>query len=218
MTPAEIFKKEGYVIIKNFLSKDIYALTYQYCVNKVIQKRYKFNDANEIYHGNWDGNWGDHQAPKGSFSMYGDVLMDTILQFATKRMNEFTGMELVPTYSYWRLYEKDEELVAHKDRSSCEISTTLSIGKDYSNLNNDYMWSIYVKNRKGEDVPINLNDGDMLVYRGCELTHWREPLQGNHHAQVFLHYNDKNGQYNEPYDGRPNVGLPFLYARRNIKK
>jgi hypothetical protein len=218
MTPADIFKKEGYVIIRKFLSDEIKALAYQYCVNRVLQKDFKFRHANKHYENNWDGHWGDCQAPKGSYSMYGDVFMDTILQFATERMNECTNMELVPTYSYWRLYEKDEELLAHKDRPSCEISTTLSLGKNYDNLDKDYMWSIYVKNRNGEDVPINLEDGDMLIYRACELLHWREPLQGNHHAQVFLHYNDKNGQYNEPFEGRPCAGLPFPYAKRNIKE
>ena len=146
--------------------------------------------------------------------MYGDVFMDTMLQLSTNKMNELTGLELVPTYSYWRFYEKGEELEAHQDRQSCEISTTLSLGKNYDNVNKDYMWPIYVKNRNGNDVPVDLQDGDMLIYKGCELKHWREPLQGNHHAQVFLHYNDKNGPYNVPLDGRPCIGLPDIYAKK----
>ena len=32
--------------------------------------------------------------------------------------------------------------------------------------------------------------GDMIVYRGCEIEHWREKFEGNNHAQVFLHYNN----------------------------
>lgn len=214
MTPAEYFKKEGYVVIRKFLSDDVKTLAYQYCINRVLQKDFKFTYANEHYQSNWDGHWGDYQAPKGSYSMYGDVFMDTMLQLSTNKMNELTGLELVPTYSYWRFYEKGEELEAHKDRQSCEISTTLSLGKNYDNVNKDYMWPIYVKNKNGEDVPIDLQDGDMLIYRGCELKHWREPLQGNHHAQVFLHYNDKNGPYNEPLDGRPCIGLPDIYAKK----
>lgn len=209
MISADKFKRDGYVIVKNFLSDDIRTLAYQYCVNKVMQKKYKFEYEKENYNGRWDGTWGDNQAPKGSYSMYGDVLMDTIMQFATEKVNQFTNMDLVATYSYWRLYEKDEELVAHTDRPSCEISTTLCLGKDYDNIDKDYMWSIYLKNRSKEDVAVDLEDGDMMIYRGCELLHWREPLKGNHHAQVFLHYNDKNGQYNQPLDGRPHVGLPY---------
>ena len=36
MTPAEYFKKEGYVVIRKFLSDDVKTLAYQYCVNRVL--------------------------------------------------------------------------------------------------------------------------------------------------------------------------------------
>ena len=48
----------------------------------------------------------------------------------------------------------------------------------------------------------------MLIYRGCDLFHWREPLKAFNHAQVFLHYNEKNGKNNILYDGRTTLGLP----------
>ena len=50
--------------------------------------------------------------------------------------------------------------------------------------------------------------GDMVIYKGCELEHWREPFEGNNHAQVFLHYNIKNGRYNNKFDGREVLGVP----------
>ena len=52
-----------------------------------------------------------------------------------------------------------------------------------------------------------MKPGDMIIYRGCEIEHWREPLWGNNHAQAFLHYNEKDGEYDIPYDGRPLLGL-----------
>ena len=50
----------------------------------------------------------------------------------------------------------------------------------------------------------------MIVYRGCEIEHWREPFIGQNHAQVFLHYNNVDGPYgtNCVYDGRHHLGLP----------
>ena len=54
----------------------------------------------------------------------------------------------------------------------------------------------------------------MLVYRGCELEHWREPYWGKNHAQVFLHYNELQGDYNIRFDCRPALGLPESY--RNL--
>ena len=53
-----------------------------------------------------------------------------------------------------------------------------------------------------------LEVGDMLVYSGCELEHWREPFDGNICGQVFLHYNHVNGPFAEKnrFDGRPMLG------------
>ena len=50
----------------------------------------------------------------------------------------------------------------------------------------------------------------MLVYKGCELEHWREKFNGNICAQVFLHYNEilSNKETNK-FDGREHLGLPF---------
>ena len=92
---------------------------------------------------------------------------------------------------------KGDILKKHKDRSSCEISTTLHLGGD--------PWSIYV-----EGIKIDLNVGDMLIYSGCELEHWREPFEGNVCVQTFLHYNNANGQYADTnkFDKRPMLGIP----------
>ena len=57
--------------------------------------------------------------------------------------------------------------------------------------------------------------GDMLVYRGMELEHWREEFQGNDCCQVFLHYNDqksKNANHNI-YDTRKHLGLPSWFKK-----
>jgi hypothetical protein len=116
------------------------------------------------------------------------------------------------------VYEKGSILKRHKDRPSCEISTTLNLGGD--------PWAIYLdttgsnnvideyKNIMKPDAPkgirVDLEPGDMLVYSGCELEHWREEFNGNICAQVFLHYNHINGQFkdNNLYDKRPLLGLP----------
>tara|TARA_R100000329_G_C7539654_1_gene190494 strand:+ start:21 stop:284 length:264 start_codon:yes stop_codon:yes gene_type:complete len=64
-----------------------------------------------------------------------------------------------------------------------------------------------------EGVKVLLNPGDMLIYRGCDLEHWREPFEGDSCGQVFLHYNDLNGEFAEQnkYDGRPFLGLPAWF-------
>ena len=49
-------------------------------------------------------------------------------------MREITGLNLKPTYSYWRLYKTGDVLKRHKDRPSCEVSTTLCLGYNNTNL------------------------------------------------------------------------------------
>jgi hypothetical protein len=39
-------------------------------------------------------------------------------------------LKLNPTYAYARIYKKGDILHRHKDRFSCEISTTLNLGGD----------------------------------------------------------------------------------------
>ena len=210
----EYFQKNKYVVIRNFLDANMAGLFYRYCITKVkaidFKSRYSLNDYSPL----WDGEFGDEQAPI-SYSHYGDVLMDTLLDASTAIMEKYTGLELTPNYSYWRLYQQGEILARHSDRHSCEISTTLCLGYNISNLDEEqqktYNWPMFIESREHPEVdgvPVNMNPGDMIIYRGCDLEHWREKFLGLNHAQVFLHYNDKNGPYRSIYDGRPLLALP----------
>jgi hypothetical protein len=60
-----------------------------------------------------------------------------------------------------------------------------------------------------------MKPGDMIIYRGCEVDHWREAFKGLNHAQMFMHYNDADGPYKGRYDGRPILGIPKHYQSGN---
>lgn len=67
---------------------------------------------------------------------------------------------------------------------------------------------------EGKDgIEVKLEVGDMLMYRGCDLEHWREPFTGENCGQVFLHYNNASGKdaKKNRYDGRPMIGLPSYF-------
>ena len=160
------------------------------------------------------GVWSDAQVPN-TYSHYADLVMETLLLGLTPRMEKETGFKVYPTYSYARIYKNGDVLHRHSDRYSCEISTTLNLGGD--------PWPIYLEpsGKKGmAGIKINLNPGDMLIYRGCDLEHWREVFNGNHCGQVFLHYNDqKSGDAEKnKFDGRPMVGLPSDFAKSKVIK
>jgi len=159
----------------------------------------------------------DKQIP-GAYSKYADWVMETLLMYMIPLMKAKTGMDLIPTYSYTRLYEKGNVLHRHKDRPSCEVSTTLHLGGDE--------WPIFLDPTGGDfvidelkeihkpgapkGVRIDLKQGDMLIYAGHDLEHWREPFTGTICSQVFLHYNHADGPYAKTnlLDGRALVGLP----------
>ena len=214
---AKQFKQNNYVHVKNFITKDTAKYLYDYSLLKsesvktMILRGYLPFD-------NFLGNFNDEHVPD-SFGMYGDFAMETLLKNSTKKLEEITGLELCPTYSYHRIYKNGQELTRHKDRPSCEISTTLCLGYDYSNAPNNYNWGMYVeksgeKNLEGKEV--YLSPGDAIVYRGCDVEHWRDKFIGNIQSQVFLHYNDVNGSFGEDnkFDGRPLLGLPSEFKKQ----
>lgn len=202
---SDFFKENSYAVIRQVITPEMSSLFYDYVKNEAkLLSAYESYDNEKLLQG-FSGTFSDTQAP-GDFSKYGDLLFDTLLENLTISMESYTGLNLVPTYSYHRLYTTGTELVRHKDRESCEISTTLCLGYD-----SNYNWPMYIKTKSGEELSIELQPGDMIIYKGCDVEHWRETFNGKNHAQVFLHYNDKNGSYNIKYDGRPNLGMPASF-------
>ncbi len=117
-----------------------------------------------------------------------------------------TGLKLYPTYSYARLYRHGDELKPHRDRAACEISLSLNLGQ----VPADQPWALNVEGPDG-GVACLLMPGDVLLYRGIELTHWREPYEGQSLAQVFLHYVDQDGPHKgEKFDRRAALGDPLV--------
>jgi hypothetical protein len=216
-----------YKVIKKAISRELAEFCYDYLCNKKKVARLLY-DARYISQFNTDwGRWNDPQVPE-TFSCYSDLVMETLLQKIKYRVELETELKLNETYSYTRLYKKGDVLPRHKDRYSCEVSTTLHLGGDN--------WPIFLEpdsskggydKETGEYEPskakgkkIELGSGDMLIYQGCELEHWREKFEGESCGQVFLHYNDANGEDAEEnkYDERPFLGLPSWFKDYKVNK
>jgi len=190
------FKTKKYQIIRNALDKNLANFIFNYMLvqRDAVDFLVKHNTVESNF---FIGRRNDPQVP-GCYAKYGDWVMETLLIYMLDVMKAKTELELVPTYTYTRLYEKGNVLKRHKDRPSCEVSTTLHLGGNE--------WDIYLEpNNK-----IRLKQGDMLIYAGCDLEHWREPFAGEICGQVFLHYNHANGPYAKTnlLDGRALLGLP----------
>ena len=190
----------NYKVVKQAVNYELANFLYNYFLLKREAVEHMYN-TNMTYDNGMLGTWGDTQIPN-TYSIYGDPAFDTLLMKMLPVMKKETGLDVVPTYSYARMYKKGDELKKHKDRPSCEISTTLNLGGD--------PWPIFLENNK-----VVLEIGDMLIYEGCKLEHWREPFEGDNCGQVFLHYNNANGQFKNMniFDGREKLGLPAWYKK-----
>tara|TARA_R110000744_G_scaffold14792_2_gene41875 strand:+ start:137 stop:772 length:636 start_codon:yes stop_codon:yes gene_type:complete len=208
------FKKNKYKVLKGAISLELAEFIYAYFLNKRTVSRFMFDQKYLSPFNTEYGVWNDPQVP-ATYSHYGDLAMETLLQLLNKKMDKETGLKLSPTYSYARIYKKGDVLVRHKDRYSCEVSTTLNLGGE--------SWPIYLDptgKEGGAGIKIDLKPGDMLIYSGCELEHWREEFTGKDCAQVFLHYNDLKGKNAKEnlFDKRPIIGLPSYFKGFTLPK
>ena len=145
---------------------------------------------------------GDSQAPN-SHCVYGDPAFDMVMAMSTLDIGSIVGKKLIPQYTYARIYKSGSILEIHKDRPECEYSVSLCLGGDYKTS-----WPIWIKDFSGDDHKVVLDEGDMLVYQGTKLEHWREKFEGNAQYQLFMHYVDAEGEFKDRvYDGRDNLGL-----------
>ena len=154
------FKKTKYKVLREAIKPNVAEFIYNYFLTKRRVARCFF-DTRWInpFAEEW-GTWNDEQVP-GTYSHYGDIAMETLLMGLRKKMEKETGFKLQEAYSYARIYKQGDILHRHKDRYSCEVSTTLNLGGD--------PWPIYLEpsGEKGmAGIKVDLKPGDMLIYMG----------------------------------------------------
>ena len=206
-----MFKKNKYIIIRQAISKDLAAFVANYFM---MQKQVLDTCRNARYISPFENIIGHYENENeqipNTYSQYSNIAMETLMLKCQPKMEKATGLKLYPAYTYARIYKKGDELKRHKDRFSCEISTTMNLGGDD--------WPIYLEpsgetGKKG--IKVDLKQGDMLVYSGCELEHWRNKFKGKECIQAFLHYNNckTTGAKDNMFDKRPHLGLPSWFKR-----
>tara|TARA_B100000674_G_scaffold254181_1_gene209605 strand:+ start:1076 stop:1717 length:642 start_codon:yes stop_codon:yes gene_type:complete len=205
-----IFEKNNYVVIKEAIPIELADFVKDYFLMKrKVTDTLRYTKIISPYV-EYMGMWGDGQIPN-TYAHYADIAMETLLKKLRPTMEKVTGRKLYENYSFARIYKYGDTLFRHKDRFSCEISTTLNLGGD--------PWPIYLDPTGGkgnEGVEVNLRPGDMLAYKGNILEHWRYAFTGTDCVQVFLHYNDVNtpGAEENKYDTRPFIGLPSCLRKK----
>lgn len=187
------FETQGYCVIRSAISNELRDFITQYALFDEMQDFTPEKRHTPI----------DQALVAEAHSKYADPAMETLLLHLHAAIEQAVGLTLWPTYSYYRVYRNGDDLAAHKDRPSCEISATICLNFNYET--ND-AWPISM-----QDSEIQLQPGDMAIYRGCEILHQRNKLNidpDHWHVQAFVHYVDVDGPYSAyKWDGRSSVGL-----------
>lgn len=189
--------KEDYKVIKGFADADT--------CNRMVEK------LDDFYKKGYNLP-PDNQCPS-SPTFYG--IFNDESKLWLPKIEELVEKKLFPTYTYSRIYTKNEALNPHIDRFECEYSFTLTLKYDKN------IWPIYVQSgNRGHEILLDV--GDILIYKGVKNLHWRHALENDFHYQGFFHYVDKQGPYSDRrFDGRHSFAstqevIDEVIRRRNV--
>jgi hypothetical protein len=179
------FSSSRYGVIRQAISPDAASIATQYL--RILHDHYEpllFFDARQK-----------------SYGRYNDPLGESVLAMVAPQIARLTGLALLPTYSFLRMYKSGGVLRKHVDRPSCEVSATLFLGSDA-------VWPISVE-VDGTARQVHLEPGDLMLYRGCDVPHWRDPFPGQYSVHAFLHFVEAGGPHAHLiYDERTGLGAP----------
>jgi hypothetical protein len=192
----EEFKKHGFCVVKSAISEELRDFITQYALFDEMQD---FSSEG--------GRLLNNAQVANAHSKYADPAMETLLVKLQSVLEIHTGLELLPTYSYFRIYTNGDELKIHDDRYACEISASLCF--NYSYDDSKYTWPLVM-----EGVPVDLKPGDLVIYKGIVLKHWRNKFEYPEEAwqlQGFFHYVNAHGPHtDQKWDTRESLGLPLI--------
>jgi len=210
MTPRKEWDTRGYTLVKGFLGLPMCTVVQSYML---------------LLRNCSDRGFVDEQCPL-SWSIYGDPLLDTLLSLKAGHVSQLMGEPMVPSYSYARVYARGDALPPHRDRPSCEVSLTCTIGMAEDRISDIFFKKVddrSITNVTEERLPLppDLRDnaqrvpipiGDAVLYNGCGYWHWRDPIDNDFYVQLFLHYVRQDGEYAKEHfrDGRPHFGYPHV--------
>ena len=102
-------------------------------------------------------------------------------------ISQMAGEVVKPSYVYFASYQDGAVLEKHTDRQQCEFSITFCL--DYTpEPAGATGWPIRLEAKSGR-VTVHQAIGDALLYRGCQVPHFRKPLPpGATSTSFFFHY------------------------------
>lgn len=151
-----------------------------------------------------------------AFEIYSHLYppLDAFLWGLTPKVADLTGLALIPTYCYFRLYREGDVCRVHSDRQACEHSLSLTL--DYSD---GEPWPLEFSPQRldapsalvtedfgsAPSASVAMAVGDAVLYQGVHHRHGRtSPNPNAWSAHLFLHWVEAGGPYADfAFDRRP---------------
>ena len=195
--------ENGFVICKKYLSKESCGALLTYTLERINNNFMadfipQYDPTGVPFGKAYDRGWDD---------VYQDILYEKI-----PFIEHLVDNVVYPTYQVCRAYNKGSGCLPHVDREPCEIGVSLFVGATSDVFKSD----LCIKNYAGETHKAELQQGDALVYMGCDLEHWRNPIGQQSQErpsegvdwkmiQSFFHYVRRGGAYEKyAYDSPGN--------------
>lgn len=174
---AKLFDNVGYLYMKDLLTEEQSLRFASIMLAMKEEKQLIFEGVDsqgkpsEYYKNSYGGNHPEFEAA---------------LRAIQPRVEEELGIKLSPKNSFARIYYNGSTLSKHVDREGLDYTMSITL---FSNLDTD--WPLKCIDKKGEEVPIAIAQGDGAMMLGTKLTHWREPLvcgDDQFVVQLFMHW------------------------------
>ena len=187
--------EQDILLVKQVITPEILSMLTEYALLKSRTKPNRYKNADAL---------------KNVHREYGDPLMEVLLQRLTPVVEKAVGCALWPTLSFYYTYQHGHQLLPHQDRSSCQIVAGLCIGADDAFKNTQGSWPLWFK-VNGQSVPYEVQYGDIVIFRGHSVAHWREPFRGEWFISAIFGFVEQEGPFAfQKYDQRAALGLPHV--------
>lgn len=204
------FMFDRYVVLKNLIPKDIINMTLD------NWKAHEHSESSGLYREENDITYKNPASSIGkSTAQYSAPWAIGLHNWLHQELKRHIDLDLGITYAYSRKYERGAYLGSHLDRPSCEISATLCL--DYKS-DDGSPWPIWLRNDKNyiteeaETVKnesqdysqrerkkngckqLLLEPGDVLLYQGPNIPHWRDYFLGEYSYHIFVHFYNRRSE------------------------
>ncbi len=116
--------------------------------------------------------------------IYNETLMQYLQTALTQTISALTGETLQPSYSILALYHEYADLLKHTDRPQCRWNISIVLDTQPTQ-NRQEAWPLYIEHL-GQSHCVQLEMGDLVIYKGTDNPHWRPPLPAGRQVTVGL--------------------------------